>query len=101
MKKELEPFYRSLRRRGLNQAALAARVGMNRSVLARVLLTKPGTKRSEGKGGDKERGKETRGKVAAHLTWVERALLGWELGSEPGENDPATVTPPGVEQCSM
>ena len=83
MKKELEPFYRSLKRRGLNQTTLAARVGMNRSVLARVLLTKPGTRRDEGKGGSKERGKETRPLVAKHLTWVERVLLGWEPSAQP------------------
>lgn len=61
-------FQTSLRRRRMNHARLAESIGVTRSVLTRVLASKPG---------QLGRGKETRPKLFPLLTRHEIVLLGW------------------------
>lgn len=82
------PLYRSLHARGLTQAKLAALAGIKtRSVLARILTNEPG------------RGKETRGKLAPHLTAEEWGMLGWPF-EEWQKNRATSVGAEPVEQTS-
>lgn len=64
MKKELEPFYRALHRRGETLQSLAAGLGTTHGHLSQVFAGK--------------RGKHTRKHIVRHLTASEAKLLGWE-----------------------
>lgn len=82
------PLYRSLHARKLTQVKLARLTGVDRSVLARILTNEPG------------RGKETRGKLAPHLTAEEWGMLGWPFW-EWQLNGGTLTTTEAMEQISM
>ena len=86
-----EALQRSLRRRGMTHAKLAAAAGLNRSVVTRMLACRPG-ERYQGQ----ERGKETRVRLFPHLTGEEIDHLGWGKAIDEWLERPAKQ----VEQCS-